>query len=136
MARRREVALQVDAQHRVPLVLLHVHEHAVAQDARVVDEDVQPAEAIDGLLDHAPGAAEVRDVLAVRDRLAAERLDLADDVVRRALDPCPRPASDAPRSLTTIFAPAAASASACSRPIPRPAPVTIATFPLKSGMSV
>ena len=31
------------------------------------------------------GAGEVGDVLAVRDRLAAERLDLADDVVRRPL---------------------------------------------------
>src|SRR5580765_9065217 len=48
----------------------------------------------------------------------------------------PSPASDAPRSLTTIFAPARASASACSRPIPRPAPVTIATLPLKSGIAL
>ena len=36
-----------------------------------------------------------------------------------------------PKSLTTTFAPRAASASACCRPNPPPAPVTIATRPLK-----
>src|SRR5262245_37960597 len=41
----------------------------------------------------------------------------------------PSPASDAPMSLTTTFAPAAPSASAISRPMPPPAPVTIATLP-------
>ena len=81
--RRREVALEVHLDHRVPLVLLHVHEHAVAEDPGVVDEDVEAAEALDRRLHHAFGAGEVGDVLAVRDRLAAERLDLADDVVRR-----------------------------------------------------
>ena len=39
------------------------------------------------------------------------------------------PVSDAPRSLTTTFAPAAAKARACSRPIPRPAPVIATTRP-------
>ena len=39
--------------------------------------------------------------------------------------PCPD--SSPPRSLTTTFAPSLASISACSRPIPLPAPVTIAT---------
>src|SRR6476619_4144174 len=47
----------------------------------------------------------------------------------------PSPASDAPRSFTTILAPACASARACSRPIPRPAPVTTATFPSSFGTS-
>ena len=74
----------MNVDHRVPLVLLHVHEHAVAEDARVVDEDVQAAELVDRLLDHPLRAGEVGDVLAVRDRFAAERLDLADDVVSRA----------------------------------------------------
>src|SRR5262249_54427172 len=46
----------------------------------------------------------------------------------------PSPAIPAPRSLTTTFAPAEARASACERPIPRPAPVTIATLPLRSGI--
>src|SRR6476469_8501495 len=41
----------------------------------------------------------------------------------------PVPSTLAPRSLTMTFAPCAASLSACSRPTPRPAPVTIATLP-------
>ena len=41
----------------------------------------------------------------------------------------PSPASEAPMSFTTTFAPAPASASAISRPMPPPAPVTIATLP-------
>src|SRR5262245_5155121 len=41
----------------------------------------------------------------------------------------PSPVSEAPISLTTTFAPAAPSASAISRPMPPPAPVTIATLP-------
>src|SRR5262249_23489714 len=39
------------------------------------------------------------------------------------------------RSLTTTFAPCAASSSASPRPTPRPAPVTIATFPSSSPTS-
>ena len=41
----------------------------------------------------------------------------------------PLPSGWAPRSFTTTAAPSLASISACSRPMPRPAPVTIATRP-------
>src|SRR5262249_51867245 len=41
----------------------------------------------------------------------------------------PVPSKWAPRSFTTTFAPCLAMSSASSRPIPRPEPVTIATFP-------
>ena len=41
----------------------------------------------------------------------------------------PLPSKCAPRSFTTTFAPCFAMSSASSRPIPRPAPVMIATFP-------
>ena len=41
----------------------------------------------------------------------------------------PEPSISPPRSLTTTFAPWRARLSACSRPMPRPAPVTIATRP-------
>ena len=67
---RREVPLQVDADHRVPLVLLHVHEHPVAQNSGVVDEDVQPPERFDRLVDEPFCPREVGHVLAVGDRLA------------------------------------------------------------------
>ena len=41
----------------------------------------------------------------------------------------PLPSMFPPRSLTTTLAPCDAKLSACSRPIPRPAPVTMAIFP-------
>src|SRR6478609_4019029 len=44
------------------------------------------------------------------------------------VDP-PLPSSSAPRSLTTTFAPWRANSSACPRPMPRPAPVTMTTLP-------
>ncbi len=81
--RRREVALEVDGDDGVPLLLGHVHEHPVAEDPGVVDEDVEAAELVDRLLDHATGAREVGDVLAVRDRLAAGGADLLDDLLGR-----------------------------------------------------
>src|SRR5580658_6542320 len=43
--------------------------------------------------------------------------------------PAPSPPSDVPRSFTTTRAPSAARHSAISRPIPPPAPVTMATRP-------
>jgi hypothetical protein len=69
VARGREVSLQVDGDHRVPLRLLHVHEHPVAQDSGVVHEDVETAERVDRVLHQPPRAGEVGDVLAVGDRL-------------------------------------------------------------------
>ena len=57
---------------------------AVAQDAGVVDEHVQVAERVDRLLHEALRAVPVGDVLAVDDRLAAQRLDLVDHLHRRA----------------------------------------------------
>jgi hypothetical protein len=41
----------------------------------------------------------------------------------------PLPSFAPPRSLTTTLAPSDANSSACSRPMPRPAPVMIATRP-------
>jgi hypothetical protein len=45
------VALEVDVDDRVPLGLVHVEAHLVAQDAGVVDEHVEPSERVDGLGD-------------------------------------------------------------------------------------
>ena len=83
VAQRREVALEVDADDRVPLLLGGVHQHPVADEARVVDQDVEPAEGVDRLLHHRGRLLEVRDVRTVGDGLAAERLDLGDDLVGR-----------------------------------------------------
>src|SRR5262249_28169086 len=48
----------------------------------------------------------------------------------------PVPSVEAPRSFTTTLAPWVASMRACSRPMPRPAPVTIATRPSHSLLMV
>ena len=53
----------------------------------VVHERVEPAERVDRALHHAARACEVGDVLAVGDGLAAHRLDLLDDLHRRAERP-------------------------------------------------
>ena len=78
--RHGEVALEVDAHDRVPLVLGHVGEHAVAHDPRVVDDRVEPPEDLDRLADEVPGSGEVADVVAVHDRRSTRRLDLGDDL--------------------------------------------------------
>ena len=44
VARRHEVALQVDVDDRVPVLFAQVHQHAVAQDAGVVHQHVEGAE--------------------------------------------------------------------------------------------
>ncbi len=79
---RREVALEVDPDDGVPLLLGGVHQHPVADEPGVVDQDVETAEGVDRLLHHRRGLLEVGDVGAVGDGLAAERLDLGDDLVR------------------------------------------------------
>src|SRR6476620_10137205 len=46
----------------------------------------------------------------------------------------PSPVTEVPRSLTTTLAPCFASSRACARPMPAPAPVTIATLPSRSAI--
>ena len=58
--RGAERALEVDLDDGVPLGLGHVDEHAVAQDAGVVDEHVEPAEGLDGGADQLLGAGRSR----------------------------------------------------------------------------
>jgi hypothetical protein len=77
------VALQVHGDHGVPLLLGHVDEHTVAQDAGVVHEDVEVAERLDGGVDQALAAFPVGHVVAVGDGLAAHALDLGHDLLGR-----------------------------------------------------
>ena len=65
---RREVPLQVYRDHRVPLLLAHVEDHAVAQDACVVDEDVEPPEGVERRLHDALAALHRRHRVVVGDR--------------------------------------------------------------------
>ena len=75
----------MDGDHRVPFLFGHVEDHAVAEVAGDVDQDVDAAPGVDRLLDHLPRLREVRDRTIVRDGRAAGLLDRLDHVVRRAL---------------------------------------------------
>ena len=132
--RRREVPFEVDGDDGVPLRLGHVHEHPVAEDPGVVDEDVEAAEvgrSPAATIRPAPAKSATFSPFVTASPPAAL---ISSTTCCAGVASAPSPASPPPRSLTTTFAPAAASASACERPMPRPAPVTIATFPVRSGM--
>ena len=81
----REVALQVDADHRVPLVLAGGEHHAVAEEAGVVDQHVEPAERVDRGVHEPARAVPVGDVVGVGDGVAAGGHDLVDEELRGAL---------------------------------------------------
>ena len=79
----REVTLQVDRDHCVPLRFLHAGDKRIAQDSRVVDQDVEATELVDRLLHNAFRAAPGGDVLGVDDGGAAGRFNLFGYLVRR-----------------------------------------------------
>ena len=83
-----------------------VDQHAVAHEAGVVDEDVEPAEACRARSPRGLGAVPVGDVVGVRDGLAARGDDLVDHLAAGPARRCrSRPSRPTPRSLTTTFAP-------------------------------
>src|SRR6266542_885789 len=75
-----EGATQVYAEHRVKLLRGHLHECLVAQDARIVDDDVHPAELRDSRRYDRLRALGICDVVAARNRRAAVLADLLGDV--------------------------------------------------------
>ncbi|CAM5539562.1 hypothetical protein SCALM49S_02912 [Streptomyces californicus] len=76
----QEVALEVDPDDRVPVVLVEVDQHPVAQEARVVDQGVEASEGVQGGGDQGGGALGGGDVAAVGDGLAARRRDRVHDL--------------------------------------------------------
>src|SRR5262249_4827976 len=110
----------VDVHDGVPVLLRHVVGGGGAVDPRIVHQDVDAPELRLGAVDH---GAEVRPRSDVARRPSA----ITSSAVRLA------PAWSS--SATTMSAPSGASSSAVARPIPRPAPVTMATCPLSSMMS-
>ena len=133
-AGRAEGALEVDLDDGVPLLLGHVGQHPVPQDAGVVDHDVEVAEALDGGVDEALRALPGRDVVAVGHRPRRPWPSISSTTCWAGLRSPPLPSTLPPRSLTTTLAPWPARLSACSRPMPRPAPVTMATRPSQRPM--
>ena len=129
VVRGRERALQVDADHRVPLVLGHREDHPVAQDPGVVDEHVEAAEQVDRLA--APARRRRRTTTRRRRWPPPRRPAAVISSTTAWAGPAspPLPSRAPPKSFTSTWAPCAASSSACSRPMPRPAPVTMHTRP-------
>src|SRR5207237_3761031 len=79
-----EGALQMDGDDRVPLLLAHVEDHPVAEDAGAGDERVEPAPFLERRADDAAGAVPGRDGVGIRDRLPASALALLHHVEARA----------------------------------------------------
>jgi hypothetical protein len=93
-------------------------------DTRVVEGDVQPAERLHRGLQRGLDVVAARDVAGHGERPAAPLLDHAGRLsVSLGCD-----VGD------TTLAPSRANARAVARPIPRVAPVTNATFPLKRAL--
>jgi len=76
-------AVEMDVQHREPLLRLHLVEHRVPQDAGIVDHDVELAEAVDGGADDALRRVPVRDRVGADRSLTAEAPDLVAGVLGR-----------------------------------------------------
>ena len=75
------MAAQMDANDRVPFLDRHVEDHAVAQDAGDIHEDIELAEFLDRLIDEALATFGRRDVLVIGGGRAAGRLDFLGDIV-------------------------------------------------------
>jgi hypothetical protein len=76
-------AVQVHVDHRLPFLRVHLEEHAIAQDAGVVDDAVDAAEVVDGGFDDGVGAHPARDAVGVGHRLAARSADFVHHFLRR-----------------------------------------------------
>ncbi len=77
-----ERAGQVDADHLVPLAVADLLDRRALPDARVVDQDVEPAEPVDRLVDHHLGLFVDGDVRGQRERLAAAVADPPGHLLR------------------------------------------------------
>ena len=131
--RAEERALEVHRDDGVPHGLVHLEEALVAEDAGVVDEDVDAAEGVDGGLDEGRRRPRPTRRCRGRRRPCRPRCGSPRRPCSAALRVGPGDPSRAPpRSLTTTFAPSRAKRRACARPMPPPAPVTMTTLPSRS----
>ncbi len=79
-----EGAVEMDVEHVLPVRVAHPVEDRVAQDAGIVDQDVDAAEGVERGLDDRLGVLRLGDRERRGDRLAAGLLDLVDHLLRRA----------------------------------------------------
>ena len=135
VAGRGEGALEVRAHDEVPVLLGHVHEHAVAHVAGHVDEHVEVAVRVDGLWITAAGRRPRSDDVARVGHGRRRRPPVISSTTAWATPgrcPCRRARcrGRSPRP----WRPSADRRSASSRPMPRPPPVTTAIRPSSSAI--
>jgi hypothetical protein len=80
--RAEKAALQVDAEHVVPLALRQFEECRAGEDTGVVDEDIGGAQGVHHRLDHALDARGLRHVALHGDGAAAEAANLPSYALR------------------------------------------------------
>src|SRR5208337_1834625 len=78
-------ALEVHGDHGIEIVLGHVPDHALAQHASRVDDEIDLAERVRALAHHAAGTGVVSDRVIVGERLAAGLGDFRHHLIGRAL---------------------------------------------------
>ena len=79
--RDEERAAQVDVDHQIEVLLAHVQDGLVAQDAGIVHHDVELAELVQRAPHHPVRALARGDAVVVRDRIAAHAFDLGHHLV-------------------------------------------------------
>lgn len=112
----------------IPFAFFHVDKHAVAKNTCVVDHDVELAKVLDRAVNHMLGLFPFRDVVTVCNGLATGSFDFVCHLLRgRSVSP--QAFSGYPQVIDNDLGAAGSQCKAYSRPIPRAAPVTIATRP-------
>jgi hypothetical protein len=111
--------------------LVELHERAVRAVRRVVDEDVDRAQRLARLGHEALARRVIEDVALDRDGAAAGFSIAA--TVSRSVPGTPSDDASRLRATAATHAPSAASRCAIPAPMPRLAPVTIATLPSHSA---
>ncbi len=81
------MALQMHTNDRIPLFLAHVGERPIAQNPRIVDENIELAEIFNGARDHVPSLRPVGHIVAACQRVLSECTDLVDNMVGRGRIP-------------------------------------------------
>ena len=122
---RKTGPFEVDGDEVVELGFGHLHGVMRLEDAGVVDEHVEPAEAGDGLVDEALAVVGPADIGGDAGGHAAEASISATAASQVSTE---RPA-------TTTAAPAPANPTLRARPMPRPPPVITATRSRRSNRS-
>lgn len=109
----------MDLDNQIPVLIRHILEADIAQDAGIVQQHIYSAKGLDGSVDN---TVAILDAVIVRNSFASGSSDFVDDHVRclgcmsvmdmekmgrqlHTLEELPSPLKEPPRSLTTTFAP-------------------------------